>query len=102
MGETLVRFETPVASADGTTWHARACGEENADGLWDGWIEFTSAVDGRSITSNRETTQPNRRDTEYWATGLTPVYLQGAFQRAVDAAAARSSERDALSMLRKP
>ena len=31
----------------------------------------------------RETTQPNRTDTLYWATGLTPIYLEGALQRAL-------------------
>jgi hypothetical protein len=35
------------------------------------------------VRSPRETTQPNRADTEYWATGLTPVYLDGALARAL-------------------
>ena len=33
------------------------------------------------MRSSRETTQPNQADTEYWATGLTPVYLEGALRR---------------------
>jgi hypothetical protein len=37
------------------------------------------------VRSGRETTQPNRTDTVYWATGLTPVYLEGALRRALDA-----------------
>ena len=37
-----------------------------------------------AVRSPRETTQPNRRDTEYWATGLTPVYLEGALRRALN------------------
>src|SRR5262245_1530581 len=32
----------------------------------------------------RETTQPNLADLEYWATGLTPIYLEGALNRALD------------------
>ena len=32
----------------------------------------------------RETTQPNRTDAEYWATGLTRVYLEGALDRALN------------------
>ena len=36
------------------------------------------------IRSGRETTQPNRTDTAYWATGLTPVYLEGALTRALN------------------
>ncbi len=37
--------------------------------------------DGRVLRSARETTQPNLTDLEYWATGLTPVYLEGALER---------------------
>jgi hypothetical protein len=36
-----------------------------------------------SRSSSRETTQPNRRDTDYWASGLTYVYLEGALHRAL-------------------
>ena len=36
------------------------------------------------LRSPRETTQPNRQDVEYWATGLTPVYLEGALRRALN------------------
>ena len=51
------------------------------DGKWHGWIEFVPLGDGEPIRSARETTQPNRQDTLYWATGLTPVYLEGALRR---------------------
>ena len=34
------------------------------------------------LRSARETTQPNRADALYWATGLTAVYLEGALDRA--------------------
>jgi hypothetical protein len=53
------------------------------DGLWQGWIEFLPIADGEPVRSGRETTQPNRADTLYWATGLTPVYLEGALGRAL-------------------
>ena len=62
---------------------ARACGGAATDGLWHGWVEFIPVEGGAPIRSPRETTQPNRADTEYWATGLTPVYLEGALQRAL-------------------
>jgi len=61
---------------------ARACGGPMGGGTWQGWIEFVPIGDGQPIRSSRETTQPNRQDTLYWATGLTPVYLQGALRRA--------------------
>ena len=39
---------------------------------------------GRPLRSSRETTQPNRTDAEYWASGLTAVYLEGALERALN------------------
>jgi hypothetical protein len=83
LAETLLQFQTPVTSSDGTPYVARACGAPMAGGTWEGWLEF-DAVDGtETIRSQRETTQPNRTDTEYWATGLSAVYLEGALQRAI-------------------
>jgi hypothetical protein len=38
------------------------------------------------LRSARETTQPNLTDLEYWAQGLTPVYLEGALRRALEPA----------------
>ena len=83
MAETLVQFQAPVASSDGVVYQARACGAETTAGLWEGWIEFTPAHGGKPVHSARETTQPNRRDVEYWATGLTPIFLEGALRRAL-------------------
>src|SRR5438552_1177059 len=84
MAETFVTFQTPIVSPEGTEYQARACGGQTPHGDWNGWIEFTPASGGRPIRTGRETTQPNRRDTEYWATGLTTVYLEGALKRALD------------------
>jgi hypothetical protein len=83
MAETLLRFQHPVAAPDGTWYEARACGGADGSGTWQGWVEFVPLDGGTPICSPRETTQPNRIDTEYWATGLTHVYLEGALQRAL-------------------
>ena len=83
MAEIFATFSAPIASSDGVFYTARACGGEATGGLWHGWVEFMPIDGGAPIRSPRETTQPNRLDTEYWATGLTPVYLQGALQRAL-------------------
>jgi len=84
MAEVLVQFTDPVV-ADGVAYLARACGGPAADGLWQGWIEF-SPIDGDpTLRSRRETTQPNREDTLYWATGLSVVYLEGALRRTLNA-----------------
>ena len=83
MAETLLEFQTPVTAPDGSVYRARAVGTEVPGGNWHGWIEFTPVGQGEPLCSPRETTQPNRTDVEYWATGLTPVYLDGALARAL-------------------
>lgn len=84
MSEILVQFAELVTDENGRRYLARACGSPMPnDTLWQGWVEFVPVDGGPIIASSRETTQPNRTDTEYWATGLTPVYLEGALQRAL-------------------
>jgi hypothetical protein len=72
----------PCSGPDGKLYHPRACGRERADGLWEGWFEFEPFDGTRALTTSRETTQPNRTDLEYWANGITGVYLEGALDRA--------------------
>lgn len=84
MAEVLVEFTDPIRAEDGTEYIARACGRPNPDGMWEGWIEFLPVHRGEPTRSGRETTQPNRTDTIYWATGLTEVYLEGALHRALN------------------
>jgi hypothetical protein len=84
MAEVLVEFSDILATDDGTRYAARACGAEADGGMWQGWIEFIPLDKGEVVRSSRETTQPNRQDTVYWATGLTPVYLEGALTRALN------------------
>jgi hypothetical protein len=84
VGETLLQFQMPVSAPDGTLYEARACGSPTPGGTWQGWIEFVPVSGGVPVRSPRETTQPNRTDTEYWATGLTEVYLEGALRRALE------------------
>jgi hypothetical protein len=83
MGESLLRFPSPVKDPQGAEYEARACGAPMTRGGWEGWIEFVPFDGGEPIRGRRETTQPNRVDTEYWATGLTPIYLAGALARAL-------------------
>jgi hypothetical protein len=83
MSDTLLVFQSPVLTPNGTAYEARACGSEVRGGGWQGWLEFVPVAGGAPVRSQRETTQPNRVDTEYWATGLTMVYLEGALTRAL-------------------
>lgn len=80
MAEVLQDFGI-VRTGDGTEYHVKACGSAMDGTLWQGWLEFEPIGGGDTIRSPRETTQPNRIDTVYWASGLTAVYLEGALQR---------------------
>jgi hypothetical protein len=83
MAETLLQYEHPVTAPDGTLYEARACGSPMPGGTWQGWIEFVPIAGGEPVRTSRETTQPNRVDTAYWATGVSAVYLEGALRRAL-------------------
>ena len=83
MAEVLHDFGI-LRFADETAYHVRACGAEMDDTMWQGWLEFEPADGGETVRTPRETTQPNRTDTVYWATGLTVVYIEGALKRALN------------------
>src|SRR4029077_16879577 len=85
MSETLLQFPASVMGPDGNEYEARACGGPLSGGTWQGWIEFIPIAKGDPLRSRRETTQPIRTDTIYWASGLTPVYLEGSLRRALAA-----------------
>lgn len=85
VAEVLAEYPAPIEGENGILYIARVVGAEADDGLWQGWIEFVPLYgEGDVVRSPRETTQPNRADLEYWATGLTPVYLEGALRRALN------------------
>jgi hypothetical protein len=77
-----------VRAPDGTEYCARTCGEPRADGTWSGWLEFVPATGrGATLSTEQETSQPDRKAVAYWAGGLEPVYLEGALKRALKLAA---------------
>lgn len=82
MAELLVAFEAPVRDEFGE-YRAHAVGRLAEDRMWEGWIEFVPANGGAEVlVTGVESRQPERQHLEYWATGLTPVFLEGALQRA--------------------
>jgi hypothetical protein len=81
MAELIQTYAEVVRDAGGEEYTAHAYGEARADGNWEGWIEFHPAS-GAVRRTNRETTQPDRGALAYWASGLEPVYLDGALARA--------------------
>jgi hypothetical protein len=83
--ELIHDFAGEVADADGHLYTARAMGRQRkGQTVWEGWFEFRP-VGGRGIVrrSPVETTQPNREALAYWASGIEPVYLDGALERAI-------------------
>jgi hypothetical protein len=85
MTEVIHDFAYEVPDADGHLYLARALGRQRKGRtVWEGWLEFTP-LGGRGIVrrSPIETTQPNRDAVAYWASGLEPVYLEGALERAI-------------------
>ena len=84
MDDTVVHER--VISLEGDDGQAyglvRVHAEQSAVGsTWEGWIEFVTEL-GQRVVTDRETTQPSKEAVAYWATGLEPIYLEGALQRA--------------------
>jgi hypothetical protein len=67
-------------------------------GTWAGSIEFVS-VDGDGLSTGRETTQSRLDNVAYWASGLKPMYLEGAFRRALKRHLAEQTPRRTESPL---
>ena len=79
----VTTLDTPW-TMNGRQYRVMIEGEERKDGTWAGRVVF---ADGRKTRrTSQETSQPDRKALEYWATGLEPVYLEGAFGRAKDEA----------------
>jgi hypothetical protein len=82
MTETIQEYSVRFQADEGTLYAILARGELRDDGMWEGWIEFQPLDGGQPLRTGRETTQPNRDALVYWASGLEPIYFEGAFERA--------------------
>jgi hypothetical protein len=82
MAEVLISFEDPVTDRSGI-YHARVVGRHADDRMWEGWLEF-EPIDRKEQTliGPVESRQPEREHLVYWASGLSPVFLEGALHRA--------------------
>ena len=79
----LIRELPTSVVQGGTTYVVRVCGEERVDRTWEGWLEFHSIDSSHPfLSTEQETSQPNRSALEYWADGLEDIYLEGALARA--------------------
>ena len=81
MAEVLRSFDTAVSDESGA-YHARVVGRSAEDGMWEGWLEFVPLDGGEPLVGPVESRQPAFDHLTYWATGLSPVYLEGALHRA--------------------
>ena len=80
--ELLAELTERFTSGGGVPYQVRIWGGPRAERTWAGWLEFASA-DGTDVRrTGQETTQPDREQVLYWATGLGPAYFEGAFARA--------------------
>lgn len=82
MAELILDLAEQLLAPDGSRYAVRVYGEPRPDGDWIGWLSFTAATGADVRRTERETTQPSRAALAYWASGLEPVYLEGAFSRA--------------------
>ena len=82
MAEVVHVFAEPVV-LNGEPYRAQVVGRAEGH-MWEGWIEFVSRDEANAVRTPRETTQPDRAALVYWATGLSPTYLEGAVNRAFE------------------
>ena len=76
-----------LESRDAKCYRATATGRIRSDGMWEGWIEFVDLAEDERVRTDIETMQSNERAFRYWAAGVGPAYLEGAFSRATSRAA---------------
>jgi len=81
MAHVVAVFDSPLKLTNGRVFTAQACGRQRDDGRREGWLEFVPHDGSVVLRSERETTQRDLTDLQYWAGGLTPVYLEGALDR---------------------
>ncbi len=82
MAELIHRHSTHVRTPEGRIFTTTVYGERQMDGVWTGWLEFEDIDGALLLRTARETTQPTRDALDYWASGLEPTYVMGAFARA--------------------
>lgn len=83
MPELIHQHAERIVDLNGVTYNVFVYGESRKDGTWRGWIEFHPVTGVAPVLrTDQETSQPDKNALAYWASGLEPVYLEGAFERA--------------------
>jgi hypothetical protein len=84
MIDFILQYRVTLELPSGQRYVARAYGDRQPGGLWEGWFVFFPLAGGEPLPTDRETTQSKHDDLVYWASGITSTYLEGALQRALD------------------
>ena len=79
MAEVIYVFEEPIY-LNRVPYTVQVSGRP-AGNIWEGWLEFAEHGGPEVRHTARETTQPDRAALEYWATGLSGTYIEGALAR---------------------
>ena len=80
------QYPDAVSLDDGRRYGARVYAAKQPVGpLFEAWFVFFP-LEGRGapIATDRETTQSKLVDVVYWASGISPTYLEGALKRALE------------------
>ena len=80
MAEVVHVCDYKVSDDAGVVYGVQAMAEQHGN-VWIGWLEFTPDI-GDTLRTGEETSQPDRQAVVYWASGLQPIYLEGALRRA--------------------
>jgi len=84
MSEVVHERIVRLVDAEGTVYdRAFVYAELRDDRRWRAFIEFLSTDEQDAVRTGTETTQSSLEDMADWAEHLEPVYLEGAFRRAL-------------------
>ncbi len=85
MRELIHQRVVELIDRRGTVYdRVRVYAEPRSTGTWAAWIEFMSTRRDKVLQTDLETTQSTLEGVAYWATGLEPIYFEGAFDRAFE------------------
>jgi hypothetical protein len=85
MSELIADLPYRITDTSGEEFYVSVAGEPRLDGRWEGWLEYVPLDESEPLLTPVETTQSTRAALVHWAEALTDTYVQGAFERAVEA-----------------
>jgi ATP-dependent Clp protease ATP-binding subunit ClpX len=83
MIEQVCTYPYVLTIGAGSHYVACAHADRIPGGWWEGWLVFFPVRAGPPVVGDRETTQRTLPEISHWAAALSPVYVQGALERAI-------------------